>query len=465
LLKAGVSNSGLKRNQGGLLLDTGRNGGKLNFMERTLARDLPNHIGEEVRLLGWVHHIRKLGKISFVLVRDRTGVAQAVTGEPERFGLDEIQRESIVEVRGRVKPEPQARQGCELELGSIQVLVKPVAALPFEVSRSKEKLNLKLDMILDHRAFALRNLEIGAVFRVQAEIIRSFEEFLRAEGFLQVHTSKIVAAGTEGGTALFPIQYFEQKAYLAQSPQFYKQMLVGAGYERVFEVGFVYRAEDHATSRHINEYLSLDYEMGFIDSFLDVTRLEERLLARMIENLSQNCAEDLKLLQARLPEIKPIPYLHFRDALAVLAKDYGRDVSGMGDLDPEGERQLCDYAQKVYGSEFIFITHYPRRTRPFYTMWDQNDPEYTFGFDLLFRGLEVTTGSQRIHNYDMLIENIRHFGLKPENFEFYLEIFKYAVPPHGGLAIGAERLTQQFLGLANIREASFFPRDRFRLTP
>lgn len=434
-------------------------------MERTLARDLPQHIGERVRLLGWVHHIRKLGKICFVLLRDRSGITQAVTGEPERFNLDQVQRESIVEVIGRVKPEPQARQGCELELEQIKVLIAPVAPLPFEVNRSKRKLNLKLDMILDHRAFSLRNPELGAVFRVQAEIVRSFRDFLRREGFLEVHTSKIVAAGTEGGTALFPIQYFEQKAYLAQSPQFYKQMLVGAGYERVFEVGFVYRAEDHATSRHINEYLSLDYEMGFIDSFEDVTRLEEQMLKEMVENLKKNCADELQLLQARLPEIDRIPYIKFKDALEVLKRDFGRDVKDMLDLDPEAERQLCAYAERVYNSEFIFVTHYPRKTRPFYTMWDRDEPEYTFGFDLLFRGLEVTTGSQRIHDYNMLLENIRYFGLNPESFEFYLEIFKYAVPPHGGLAIGAERLTQQFLGLANVREASFFPRDRFRLTP
>ncbi|MEO0068942.1 MAG: aspartate--tRNA(Asn) ligase [candidate division WOR-3 bacterium] len=434
-------------------------------MERTLARDLPQHIGERVRLLGWVHHIRKLGKICFVLLRDRSGITQAVTGEPERFNLDQVQRESIVEVIGRVKPEPQARQGCELELEQIKVLIAPVAPLPFEVNRSKRKLNLKLDMILDHRAFSLRNPELGAVFRVQAEIVRSFRDFLRREGFLEVHTSKIVAAGTEGGTALFPIQYFEQKAYLAQSPQFYKQMLVGAGYERVFEVGFVYRAEDHATSRHINEYLSLDYEMGFIDSFEDVTRLEEQMLKEMVENLKKNCADELQLLQARLPEIDRIPYIKFKDALEVLKKDFGRDVKDMLDLDPEAERQLCAYAERVYNSEFIFVTHYPRKTRPFYTMWDRDEPEYTFGFDLLFRGLEVTTGSQRIHDYNMLLENIRYFGLNPESFEFYLEIFKYAVPPHGGLAIGAERLTQQFLGLTNVREASFFPRDRFRLTP
>ncbi|MGQ9707451.1 MAG: aspartate--tRNA(Asn) ligase [bacterium] len=434
-------------------------------MPRTLAAELPRFVGEQVRLLGWVHHIRPVGKIAFLLLRDRSGICQAITTTPEKFNLDSLERESIVELIGQVKPEPQARQGVELEIRELRVLVRPVAPLPFEVNRSRKKLNLKLDMILDHRPFALRNPEFGAVFRVQAEIVRSFAEFLRTEGFLEIHTSKIIAAGTEGGTALFPVQYFEQKAYLAQSPQFYKQMLVGAGYERVFEVGFVYRAEDHATSRHINEYLSLDYEMGFIESFEDITRLEERLLKQLFENLSANCAPELQLLKARLPEIDTIPYIQFKDALKILKTDYHRDVATMNDLDPDGERQLCEYAQKVYKSDLIFVTHYPRRTRPFYTLWDQKDPEYTFGFDLLFRGMEVTTGSQRIHDYNMLLENMRYFGLNPANFEFYLEIFKYAVPPHGGLAIGAERLTQQLLGLNNIREASFFPRDRFRLTP
>lgn len=434
-------------------------------MERTLATQLPERIGARIRLLGWVHQLRHVGQISFLVLRDRTGICQAVTTIPEKFHLKDLKRESIVELTGTVKPEPQARQGCELELEELKILVEPIAPLPFEVNRSREKLNLKLDMILDHRAFALRNLELGAVFKVQAEIVRSFAEFLRQEGFLEVHTSKIVAAGTEGGTALFPIQYFEQPAYLAQSPQFYKQMLVGAGYERVFEVGFVYRAEDHATSRHINEYLSLDYEMGFIQSYRDVTALENRLLKRMVENLRKNCSAELQLLNAQLPEVGEIPEIHFRDALAVLSKEYHRDTAKMLDLDPEGERQLCDYARKTYNSEFIFVTHYPRKTRPFYTMWDPDDPEYTFGFDLLFRGVEVTTGSQRIHDYYQLVENIRHFGLNPENFSFYLEIFQFAVPPHGGLAIGAERLTQQFLGLSNIREASLFPRDRFRLTP
>lgn len=435
-------------------------------MHRTLAAEITQHIGKRVRLVGWLHHVRELGTISFVIVRDRTGLAQAVTDAPARFGLDRLKRESIVAVTGTVKPEPQARRGAELILESIDVISEPVAALPFEVNRSKKKLNLKIDTILDHRAFGLRNPEFGWVFRVQAEIVRTFREYLRSQGFLEVHTSKIVAAGTEGGTSLFRLKYFEQDAYLAQSPQFYKQMLVGAGFERVCEVGFVYRAEDHATSRHINEYLSLDFEMGFIDSYRDVTAMEAGFLRQLMQNLNDNCAEELELFGASLPEVPAeIPDIPLKEALAILAKDFGRDTSGIEDLDPEGERQICEYARKNLGSEFVLVSHYPASARPFYTMPDPTDPAYTLGFDLLFRGLEVTTGSQRIHDYQMLCDNIRSRGMNPDDFKFYLEIFQYSMPPHGGLAIGAERLTQQLLGLANIREASLFPRDRYRLTP
>lgn len=434
-------------------------------MQRTLARDLPKHIGQEVKLLGWLHHVRKLGKMAFILVRDRTGVAQGIVLEPDKVDVAGLKRESIVEVIGRVKEEKQARGGVEVVVLSVKPLIEPAAELPFEVSRSKEKLNLKLDMILDHRAFSLRNPELAAPFRVQAEIVRTFSDYMRSQGFLEVHTSKIVKAGTEGGTALFPVKYFEEQAYLAQSPQFYKQMLVGAGFERVFEVGFVYRAEDHATSRHINEYLSLDFEMGFIESYTDVIEMERGFLRLLVENLGTHCEEELALLKVRLPRVGDLPEIELKDALAILAKDYGRNTEGMVDLDPEGERQICDYAMKNAGSEFVFISRYPRSARPFYTMPDPADPESTLGFDCLLRGLEVTTGSQRIHDYQMLCDSIRRIGGDPDNFGFYLEIFKYAMPPHGGLAIGTERLTQQLLGLANVREASFFPRDRYRLTP
>jgi nondiscriminating aspartyl-tRNA synthetase len=434
-------------------------------MQRTLAADIGKHIGEQVRLVGWLHQVRELGTISFIIVRDRTGLAQAVTTEPQKFSLGTLKRESIVAVTGTVKAEPQARRGAELTLESVEPLIEPVAELPFEVNRSKKKLNLKIDSVLDHRAFGLRNPELGWVFRVQAEIVRTFLDYLHAQGFLEVHTSKIVAAGTEGGTSLFRLKYFEQDAFLAQSPQFYKQMLVGAGFERVCESGFVYRAEDHATSRHINEYLSLDFEMGFIDSYRDVTAMETGFLRQLMQNLRVNCAEELELFKAQLPEVPAeIPDIPLKEALKILAKDFGRD-SAMDDLDPEGERQIGEYARKSLGSEFVFVSHYPAKSRPFYTMPDPEDPTYTLGFDLLFRGLEVTTGSQRIHDYKMLCDNIRSRGMDPADFKFYLEIFQFAMPPHGGLAIGAERLTQQFLGLTNVREASFFPRDRYRLTP
>jgi len=434
-------------------------------MQRTLAVDIPKHIGEDVKLVGWLFQVRELGSISFVVVRDRTGTAQAVILEPAKHDLSQLKRESLVEVYGTVKAEPQAKRGAELLFKEVKVLAEPVAELPFEVNRSKKKLNLKIDSVLDHRAFSLRNPEIAAPFRVQGEIVRTFSDYLRGLGFTEVHTSKIVSAGTEGGTALFPIKYFEQQAYLAQSPQFYKQMLVGAGFERVFEVGFVYRAEDHATSRHINEYLSLDFEMGFIDSYTDVIDVERGFLRKMVENIGSSCADEMALLKAELPKTGDIPEIRLKDALAILAKDYKRDTKDMVDLDPEGERQICDYALKTHGSEFVFISRYPRKARPFYTMPDPDDEESTLGFDCLFRGLEVTTGSQRIHDYNMLVNSIKRIGGDPANFDFYLEIFRYAMPPHGGLAIGAERLTQQILNLGNVREASFFPRDRFRLTP
>jgi len=434
-------------------------------MQRTLAADVAKHIGEDVKLVGWLFQVRELGSISFVVVRDRTGTAQAVILDPTQHDLSHLKRESLVEVTGTVKAEPQAKRGAELLFKEVKVLAEPVAELPFEVNRSKKKLNLKIDSVLDHRAFGLRNPEIAAPFKVQAEIVRTFGDYLRGLGFTEIHTSKIVSAGTEGGTALFPIKYFEQTAYLAQSPQFYKQMLVGAGFERVFEIGFVYRAEDHATSRHINEYLSLDFEMGFIDAYTDVIDVERGFLKQMVENIGKTCADDMALLKAELPKTDDIPEIRLKDALAILVKDYRRDTRGIVDLDPEGERQICDYALKTRGSEFVFISRYPRKARPFYTMPDPEDEESTLGFDCLFRGLEVTTGSQRIHDYNMLVESIKRIGGNPDNFEFYLEIFRYAMPPHGGLAIGAERLTQQILNLGNVREASFFPRDRFRLTP
>jgi nondiscriminating aspartyl-tRNA synthetase len=434
-------------------------------MERILVSEVKNYVGKEILLKGWIHQIRPLSKFSFILLRDRTGIIQTIVTDLKSINVSELERESAIELWGKVKAEKQAPDGIEVEVTKINVISKTVAPLPFEVNRTQEMLNLKIDMILDHRPFSLRNPEIGSVFRVQAEICRTFAEFMRQQGFLEVHTSKIIAQGTEGGTALFPIQYFEQKAYLAQSPQFYKQMLVGAGYERVFEIGFVYRAEDHATSRHINEYLSLDYEMGFIDSHQDVMKLEVEFLRRLFNNLKTNCAQELSIHKITLPEIKEIPQIPLLEAMKIIQQEFGREPARPDDLDPDGEKMVCEYAAKKYGSEFVYITNYPVTARPFYTMPDLANPGLTKSFDLLYKGLEVTTGSQRIHDYNMLVDNIKKFKMNPAAFDFYLEIFRYGMPPHGGLAIGTERLTQQILNLKNVREASLFPRDRYRLTP
>jgi nondiscriminating aspartyl-tRNA synthetase len=381
----------------------------------------------------------------------------------KNIDISNIERESIVTIYGKPKAEKQAPGGVEIEVTKIELIEKAQSPLPFEINRATELTNIKIDTILDHRPFSLRNQELSSIFRVQAEIVRAFADFMRSQGFLQIHTSKIISAGTEGGTNLFPIQYFEQKAYLAQSPQFYKQMMVGAGYERVFEIGFVYRAEDHATSRHINEYLSLDFEMGFIDSEQDVINMEIRLLQYVFEQVKKNCAEELKLHNIELPEIKTIPQLKLAEAIKILKEKFSKKMDVENDLDPEGERLICDYAKSELDSDFVYITFYPASGRPFYTM--PAEAGLTRGFDLLYKGLEVTTGSQRINNFEMLIDSMKKFGLNPSDFEFYLEIFRYGMPAHGGLAIGTERLTQQILNLKNIREACLFPRDRYRLTP
>ncbi|MEO0116025.1 MAG: aspartate--tRNA(Asn) ligase [candidate division WOR-3 bacterium] len=422
-------------------------------MERVLVRDFKRFIGKEILFKGWLAQIRKLGGITFLLLRDRTGEIQGVL---ENRNLFLPSKESCVEVVGVVKEERQAPGGIELLIKEIKT-ISEAKELPFEIGRERY-LNVKLDTLLDYRPLVLRNPKVGTIFRVEAEIVKHFREFLTKKDFLEVFTSKIISQATEGGSALFPIQYFEKKAYLTQSPQFYKQMLVGAGYERVFEVGFVYRAEEHDTSRHLNEYLSLDLEMGFISDEGEVMDLEEELLRYIISRLNER---DDYLKVFGISEIsfpKGIPRITFDEAKEILSGDKGCDLTF------EEERNLARYVKERYDSDFVFVTKFPYFLRPFYTMPDEKRP-YCRSFDLLYRGVEVTTGSQRIHEAKVLRENMVAFGLRPEDFGFYLMIFDYGMPPHGGLAIGLERLTVGLLGLRNIREASLFPRDRKRLIP
>lgn len=431
-------------------------------MERTMANELHLHYGEIIKLQGWIHRIRKLGKIAFIILRDRSGLCQCVI-DTKKLDIKGLKLESVIEVEGEVKKVEQQNSDrhAEVAVEKLNVLVKAEEDLPIEIN--KDEVEANIDKVLNYRILSLRNPKIHAIFKVQAVLADGFSEFLRGEDFTEVFTPKIVAEGTEGGTELFKVKYFEKDAYLAQSPQFYKQMLVGAGYERVYEIGHVYRAEEHNTPRHINEYVSLDLEMGFINDEQDIMNLETRLLKSMLKKVETECKEELKLLNAEVPDIgSRIPSLRLSEAIQILKDNYGREELNK-DLDPDGEKQISDYVLKHYNSDFVFLTHYPREKRPMYAM--PAEENLTHSFDLIFRGLEITTGGQRIHQYEKLKESIKSKGLDPEDFTGYLEAFKYGMPPHGGLAIGLERITAQLLGIKNIRETTMFPRDRERLTP
>lgn len=431
-------------------------------LPRTLTRELPQHEGQTVRLQGFLHARRDLGGVQFLVLRDVSGLTQCVGS-----GLELPLAESSVEVVGRVKAHPKAPGGFEVQVESFRVITPAVEATPVEIP--KMEWNVNPETMLDYRVVTVRGLKERAALKVQAELVAAFREHLNTEGFTEISTPKIVSAGAEGGANLFPIDYFGAPAYLAQSPQLYKQIMVGV-FERVYEVAPVYRAEEHATSRHLNEYLSLDVELGFIETEEDVMALQNRLLAAMMERLKERCAPEFALLGATIPDVPAhIPRIPLMDARQLVTEKYGHAVGGK-DLDPEAERLLSQHYAETEGSDFVFVTKYPRAARPFYAHPELNpdgtpNAELTRGYDLLFRGIEITSGGQRIHDHAMLLESIAAYKLKPESLEGYTEVFKYGMPPHGGFAIGAERLTAKLLGIANVRYARAFPRDRHRLTP
>lgn len=428
---------------------------------RVLCSTVSRCEGRQVIIKGWVHGVRHLGQVAFVDVRDRSGIVQCVL-EGEWLDLS-LTLESVVAVHGRAVPAAKAANGIEIHADRVEVLNRAASPLPFDLN--KKHLKVRLDTMLDHRVLSLRHRKAHAIFTIQSALAGAFRDYLTRHGFTQIFTPKIVASGTEGGSNLFPINYFEHTAYLAQSPQFYKQMMVGAGYERVFEIGPVYRAEEHNTSRHLNEYISLDAEVGFIRSEEELMDLEQELLKHMFDTVARPCENEFNLLEVEPLALRAdIPRMTVAEAHRILERKYGK-LSPKGDLDPEGERLLCQYVAENNQPGFVFLTRYPREIRPLYAMPAADEPALTASFDLLMGGLEITTGGQRIHELDQLVASIRSRGLNPEHFDSYLELFRYGMPPHGGFAIGLERLTSRLLGLGNVREASAFPRDRNRLTP
>jgi nondiscriminating aspartyl-tRNA synthetase len=428
-------------------------------MERTLSTEAVSHAGERVRVAGWVHALRRPGGIVFAVLRDRAGLIQVVSEDPRDADL--LQRagvESVVAVSGTVVRDDRAPLGVEIRVEQIELIAPSAADLPLEINKRSVKAGL--DVLLDHRAVSLRAPQVRAIFRVQHEVALSFADFLTGEGFTRIHTPKLVCAGAEGGADIFSVDYFGERAYLGQSPQFYKQMMVGV-FERVFETAPAYRAEKHDTARHTNEFSSLDLEMGFIESHEDVMATENGWLCYLADRLRERCGAEFALHEAGVPEVpQRIPRVRLAEVQAAI----GRCV-GEPDLDPEGERLACAWAEERFGSEFLFVTHYGEEKRPFYAMADPEDPRLTLSFDLLFRGWEVTTGGQRLHRYEDYVAKMTRRGLDPSAFDFYLEAFRYGMPPHGGLGAGLERLTARLLNVSNLREATLFPRDRKRLVP
>lgn len=434
---------------------------------RTLIKDAREAVGKEVTVAGFVDVRRDHGKLIFIDMRDRSGKVQCVVTPDKKEAhavASELRSEWVVAVTGKVNKRPEKmvnkdepNGAVEVEVIEIKVLGK-AKELPFELGAETH-----IETHLDYLPLTLRDRKHQAIFKVQAHIVRAFREFYRGEDFVEFQAPKLIGDDAEGGANSFDVTYFKHTAHLAQSPQLYKQIMVGV-FERVFTVGNVYRAEKHSTTRHLNEYTSLDIEFGFITDHTDVMEIENKFLLHLEKELRAQCADEFTRLGSEIPAVpKKIPAMKLADALALIKKETGADKTGAMDLDPEDERWLCEYAKKEHDSDFLFITHFPTAKRPFYTYRDEVDPTRTKGFDLLFRGIEITTGAQRIHDYDALIASLTEKGLNPEKFAFYLQAFKYGMPPHGGFGMGLERLTQKFLGLANVKEATLFPRDLNRI--
>lgn len=428
--------------------------------KRDLVKKLDQKIGENVCLCGWVHRIRVLKKVVFIVLRDRTGLVQCVMS-PESYAFSSVSTEDVIQISGKCVSAKNDLHPFEVLVEALTVLNTSQPDLPFQING--DVLDVNLDTLLNHRVLGLRNQREMAIFKIQSVLTEGFSSFLKENDFLEIHTPKLVKEGAEGGANVFKLDYFGETAYLAQSPQFYKQMMVISGAERVFEIGSVFRAEAHSTSRHLNEYVSMDLELAFIDDEMELMLLETLLLKSMIERVEHQCRQELKLFEIKMPIVpERIPHMKLSEAVDILKSLYGKTELD-GDLDPEGERLIGQHVYRETGSEFLFLTHYPKSKRPMYTM--PSGETETRGFDLLFRGLEITTGGLRIHNLEQLVDSMVVKGLNPQAYASYLEAFKYGAPPHGGLAIGLERLTAQLLGFSNLRRTTLFPRDGQRLTP
>ncbi|KKR80009.1 MAG: Aspartyl-tRNA synthetase [Candidatus Daviesbacteria bacterium GW2011_GWA1_41_61] len=433
-------------------------------MERALILDCNNKVGEKVKICGWVQVRRDHGKIVFLDVLDRSAVIQVVaTGEV----AGDLHSQDVVCIEGKVAQRPEKLINPNLETGTIELQAEKIEVLskaeelPFDMGG--KELDLQLPTLLDYRALTLRHPKVKEVFKVQEIVIDAFREALKKKDFTEFQSPVIIPQTAEGGAEVFEVKYFDHKAYLAQSPQFYKQIMVGV-FERVFTVNKTLRAEPSVTTRHLTEVTTLDGEFGFIESWQDVMDMVEYVIKYILDRVDKECVDILKMFKTSAPQIsEKLPRVKLREAQEIIYKRTGRDNREEPDLEPEDEREISRWALEEHGSELVFVTHYPVSKRPFYTYEDPDDPGYTLSFDLIGRGTEWLTGGQRINNYDVLVEKAKEKGVDLKKSELYLQAFKYGLPPEGGFSFGSERIVMHILGLANIREASLFPRDMERV--
>jgi nondiscriminating aspartyl-tRNA synthetase len=431
--------------------------------ERVLISELPARADRSVSVEGWLHRRRTLKTVTFLVLRDRTGLVQAVLREPHASALEHLTEESVVRVSGIARANKQAPGGIELIEPHVTVLSGSTEPAPFDLYRPT--VPATLPTILDRSPVTLRHPQLRAPHVIAAASVAGYRAALDGLGFTEIHTPKIVGSSTESGANVFEVDYFGTRAYLAQSPQFFKQMMVGV-FERVYETGPVFRAEPSDTARHLAQYTSLDAELGFIDDHRDVMEVLRKAVEGMLHAVRERAHEECELLGARLPEAPArIPEIHFAQAQELLAAHTAQDPRGEPDLAPAHERWLCEWAAREHGSEFLFVTGYPMRKRPFYTHAEPGRPEYSNSFDLLFRGLEIVTGGQRLHKYEDYVTALAERGEGVEAYEGYLQAFRHGMPPHGGFAMGLERWVARLVGVENVRLATLFPRDITRLSP
>lgn len=436
-------------------------------MKSVYVMDALERVGDSIILSGWADTIRDHNKVVFIDLRDVTGKIQCVAFGPVVESARAISPESVLSITGKVAARPDNMVNPELPTGTIELAIEhievlsPAQTLPFEIN--KPDMGITLPTLLDYRTLTMRNAKVQSVIKVQEVVIDTFRKTLQSQNFTEFQAPVLVAETAEGGSEIFEVSYFDYKAYLSQSPQFYKQIMVSV-FEKVFSVNKTLRAEPSVTTRHLTEATTLDAEMGFIDSWTDIIDVAEHTIKSIIAAVGEQCSEALRLHNITLPDCsRPLPRIKLREAQEIIFARTGRDNRNEPDLEPEDERELCRWAQEEQGIDMLFVTHYPVGKRPFYTYEDPQDPGYTLSFDMLGHGVEWLTGGQRIHQLDVLTQKAKERGIHLEKSELYVQAFKYGMPPEGGFSFGSERIVMSLLDLKNVREASAFPRDMERI--